>query len=327
MIDSLNEINRLLVAIINLSHGSKGALEKSVIRFCKDIVIEGRFPDHRSTINFSIEIGIVVRSGNRLQLTELGKDLLKLNQKFEYELNEQQKDFLAKRCFLAGKTSSQVTEILKQLVPAYSSGTYRWSPVDNAPLSADPSVVEMMRQTGLLRSIDGTLEVEHRYVALVRDLLKPPGLITTEELVLQLKNQEIIGRIAEDIVLHFEKKRLQDMKCFAEAECIQKISDLNVGAGYDIASFDGQNMDLVHDRFIEVKGATGPYVYFYWTKNEMEQAKVLGSKYWIYFVGEIDKESKTSKAQPILIRDPAKNILQNNEFKIECKQFSVSRKN
>jgi hypothetical protein len=327
VIDNFNEINRILIAVNRLSHGNKGALETSVLRFCKDIVIGGRFPNHKSTINFSIEIGIATRSGNRLQLTKLGRDLLKLNLKFEYELNEQQKDLLTKKCLLAGEASSQVTEILKQFVPAYSSRTYQWSAVDNTPLSADPSTVEIMRQSGLLRRIDGTLEVDHKYVALVRNMLKPPELVTPEELIVHLKNADFIGRIAENIVLYFEKKRLQALNCLAESECIQKISDLNVAAGYDIASFDGQNLDLVHDRFIEVKGSTGTHLNFYWSKNEIEQAKMLGSKYWIYFVGKIDEQSRTSNAEPILIRDPAKSILQNSRFKVECQQFYVTGKN
>lgn len=327
MIDSLNEINRLIIAVDKLSHGSKGALETSVIRFCRNIVIEGRFPDHRSTIDFSIESGISARFGDRLQLTKLGKGLLKSNPKFEYELTEQQKELLTKECLLSGKASSQVIEILRQFVPAYASRTYQWSATDNRPLSADPSILEIMRQSGLLRGTDGTLEVDHAYVALVRDMLKPPEIVTPDELFQRLKNADVVGKIAEDIVLGFEKKRLQELNCLAESECIQKISDLNVAAGYDIASFDGQNLELTHDRFVEVKGSTGTQVNFYWSKNEIEQAEILGSRYWIYFVGEVDEKSRTSNCEPILINDPAKNISQKSGFDMECQQFYIKRKN
>jgi hypothetical protein len=325
VIDSLNEINRVLIALDKLSHGSKGALETHVLRFCREIVIEGRFPDHKSTIDFSIEMGIITRSGNRLQLTKLGRELLKLNPQLEYELNENQKKLLTEKCLLIGKASSHLAVILRQFIPAYSSGTYQWSSTDNAPLTGDLEIVEIMRQSGLLKSSEGMFEVDRRYVASVRDILKPAGFVTPDELIMHLKNADVVGRIAEDIVLYLEKQRLQESGCVAESECIQKISDLNVAAGYDIASFNGKNLDMVHDRFIEVKGSTGGEVCFYWTKNEIEQARILGSKYWIYFVGGIDLKNKSSDVQPFLIQDPAKNVLLNNELKVECAQFYVRR--
>lgn len=280
MIDSLNEINRLLLGVdsLSLNQKGKGALESSVITFCQNKVIEGRFPDHKATINFSMALNIVEKYDNRLQLTNLGKELLKLNPKFGYELNDEQKEFLTTRCLLKGKASSMITEVLKQFTPAYPSKTYQWSPVDNKPLTGDPTIIKMMRQSGLLKENNRMLEVDRRYVRAVRDMIKPAGLITPQELIQGLKTASEVGTIAEDIVLNFEKERLQKLNCLVESECIQKISELNVGAGYDIASFDGQNLTLVPDRFIEVKGSTGVNVSFYWSKNEIEQAKRLGTK-------------------------------------------------
>lgn len=326
MIDNLNEINRILVAIDKLNRGEKGALESSVDRFCRGMVIEGRFPDHQATIRFSIESGIITKSGNRLLTTLHGKKLLELNPQLKYDLNEGQKEFFVKNCLLDGKLAPHIEAVLRQFSPAYSKGTYQWYATDNAPMSGDQSIIEVMRQSGLINETNGRLVVNQKYVLLVRNLWKPPAIFTTDELAIKLREAEVIGAIAEDLALDFERKRLQDMGCSLESECIQKISELNVAAGYDIMSFDGPNTILAHDRFIEVKGSTGNKISFFWSKNEVDQAISLGERYWIYFIGGIDKENKTSSTEPILIQDPVKNVLQNSDFQIESEQYLIKKK-
>jgi hypothetical protein len=111
-----------------------------------------------------------------------------------------------------------------------------------------------------------------------------------------------------------------------EAECIQKISDLDASAGYDIASFDGQSATLVPNRFIEVKGSRGNEISFYWTRNEVRQAEIMRSKYWLYFVPGIDLVQKTTSFKPILIQDPFETILHNSDFEVDCMDFFVRKR-
>ena len=66
--------------------------------------------------------------------------------------------------------------------------------------------------------------------------IKQPSM-TLEELQAILKLQAEAGRNAEEFVLHFEKKRLQQLGLVREGSCVECISDRLVNAGYDIVSF------------------------------------------------------------------------------------------
>jgi hypothetical protein len=324
VIHNLNEVNRLLIAVKKLCDENQSAYEGSVIDFCRNMVIEGQFPNHKETIEFAISIGIVGRvRKNRLKLTHLGKELAALNPTLGYELSEQQKEFITKNCFLEGSFSPGVGSILKQFTPAYSSGTYQWSPIDNTPLNVEQETVDLLRQTGLIKDRNGVLEVDYKYVPKVREIIKPKNIVTPEQLIEALRRANEIGAIAEKIAFDFEKQRLEKLGCLVEAQCIQKISELNIAAGYDIASFNDQTPNLVPNRFIEVKGSTDENMSFYLSSNEIKKAMALSLAYWIYFVPSIDRQKVTSKSEPILIQNPAKNILQNGKFEAECAQFYI----
>lgn len=325
MIDSLNELNRLLIAIDELSHSDSGALKSSVITLCQNQVIEGKFPNHNDTILFSEENGIVYERNERLVVTDLGKEILKLNAERKYELNNLQKDLLVRKLFLEGSMKLSVLNILMKFSPAYASRTFEWSSVDNSPLEGQLELLELLKQAGLIIGSNLKLSVDSRYVDFVRELRKGTDVTSPEELFKRLKNAEICGAIAETIVFDLERQRLNELNCLTEAECIQKISDLNVSAGYDIASFDGPSYTLMPDRLIEVKGSTDTRIQFYWSKNEIMQAKKLGQKYWIYFVGGIDIEKKSSSQEPIMIQDPIKSILTNKAFEIDCMEYFVKK--
>ncbi len=124
LIDSLNEINRLLIAIEELSHSGNGALKRSAITLCQNQVIEGKFPNHLETIFFCASNGIISEIGDRLLITAFGEKLLKLNPERKYELNDQQKDILVRELFLGGSMKAAVRGILTKFNPAYASRTF-----------------------------------------------------------------------------------------------------------------------------------------------------------------------------------------------------------
>ncbi len=114
--------------------------------------------------------------------------------------------------------------------------------------------------------------------------------------------------------------------CTEESKFVKKISDLNVSAGYDILSFDAKSLDLKYDRFIEAKGSSNNLISFEWSNNEMRKAKNLGQKYWIYFLGGVDIEKKSSMEQPILFQDPIKKIIGNPDFDLEYSKLIIRYK-
>ena len=102
---------------------------------------------------------------------------------------------------------------------------------------------------------------------------------TLKELEKDLVAKKERGAEAEKYVLLLEKNRLKNHPNFSE---IRQISDDNVGAGYDIESF--QSMDSVKlDKFIEVKSYKETKI-FYWSVNEIKVARNLADKYTIVVV-------------------------------------------
>lgn len=103
--------------------------------------------------------------------------------------------------------------------------------------------------------------------------------MTPAQLEAALAAQAEHGLEAELWVLAHERRRLAAHPLFDQ---IRRVSDENVAAGYDIASFSGATV-LHHDLHIEVKSFAGEKRFF-WTRNEIDVAAALGEAYALYLV-------------------------------------------
>lgn len=125
--------------------------------------------------------------------------------------------------------------------------------------------------------------------------------IGIEEFEKSQAQKQIYGEEAEDFILQYEKGR---MLKHAKQKMIEKISTYDVSAGYDIISFDSI-ASLSIDRFIEVKSYSGKPA-FYWSRNEMDQARIKKDKYYLYLVNR-DEMNKEGYA-PLMIQDPYETV-------------------
>ena len=97
------------------------------------------------------------------------------------------------------------------------------------------------------------------------------GFSLEKFLVLQeLKFQ--YGVQAEEFVLEFENIRLEKHPLRSQ---IRRISNFDIGAGYDIVSFEGLDSKSL-DRFIEVK-SYNKIPEFFWSKNEVRTSEIKGT--------------------------------------------------
>jgi len=124
---------------------------------------------------------------------------------------------------------------------------------------------------------------------------------TIEQLKASLAIKEKYGEEAEVWVVNFERKRLSG---HALIEQIQRISEINVSAGFDIYSFSSTSV-LSYDRFIEVKSHGGD-MHFFWTQNEIETARELRDRYFLYLVDRT-RLSEPDYA-PVMISAPHEKI-------------------
>lgn len=138
--------------------------------------------------------------------------------------------------------------------------------------------------------------------------------LTLEQLKKQLEDNEAAGEKAELFVLQFEKERLGYPLC----EKVRRISEIDVTAGYDIVSFDS-NKSQEPDRFIEVKAVSDTG--FYWSRNEINIAKLKGDKYYLYLI-EFNRVNQPDYS-PQIIQNPAKNVLDGEEWLFEAQSYLV----
>jgi len=132
----------------------------------------------------------------------------------------------------------------------------------------------------------------------------------------QLEQNIEVGEQAEQYVLDYERKRVN---CDSLASRVRVISDIDVSAGYDIVSFNSNNSDE-YDRFIEVKAVSAD-LRFFWSRNELETARLKGGRYYLYLI-ELPKTS-SSNYHPIMICNPASALLESNEWLLEAQTYVV----
>ena len=107
------------------------------------------------------------------------------------------------------------------------------------------------------------------------------------------------------------------------AMAIQRISTVDVAAGYDILSFNGKRSSYEHDRSDRGKGHKGQRrCTFFWSEGEIEAAKRFGNTYWIYFWRNVGNKGRETLE---MINDPYDRFWRQSDikprpvaFRVEC---------
>lgn len=139
---------------------------------------------------------------------------------------------------------------------------------------------------------------------------------TLEQLMQRQEEQSKRGLEAEEFVLKYEQDRLPD-----RADKVKRISDFDVSAGYDIASFDNFG-SVVYDRFIEVKCYLGS-PHFYWSENETDVAKIKGEKYVLCLVDY--KKIHESGYKPEFICNPYETIFTDDSWLVNTASYKIQK--
>jgi len=314
MIDRVAELNRVLLAVSSLLSQDGKARHDSVIQQCESTIIEGRMPKHELSVQFAGRIGLLRKEGYVLSITPEGRSFLELNPGSQYDLSPDQKRFILRTCYLHGPLRNDIFNLLHGFSLAYNKDTFRWSEVDGSPLAGESWMIDQLCQLGLLARGDGWLEVTPEYVNTVASFREEGRGWSEEKFRERLQEKLEVGNIAEELVKTFEVERLKKSGHVVESLSVRRISKLRVNAGYDIESFDGKCPNLNYDRFIEVKGAKGADLHFFWSDNEIRIAKILKEKYWIYFQGGVDLKNGVAKNAPLLFQNPIKTIMEDTNI-------------
>jgi hypothetical protein len=135
-----------------------------------------------------------------------------------------------------------------------------------------------------------------------------------EEYKKQIQQQQIYGEEAEKFVVEFENKRLNNNKL------VDWVAEYIVNEGYDVASYDSE-IDMVYNRFIEVKSYEGETPYFFWSRNEYNVAKLKKDSYWLYLINR--KELGNPFYVPIMVQNPYLNVIKSDLWKKEIDKYKI----
>jgi len=303
----LNEFNRVLIAVQQLSCDSGSCQIRPVLNTCSSLTFGGHAVDHYRTIQLCRDAWLVSLTKGQITITEFGKKFLQCNPENLYEITDSQKSLLADEAIFHGPWHTSIKKLLLVFCPNYDKITYELDLYDNAVPRKYNSVIQMLIAIGVLIKQGNLLWVEPKYVSLAKWLRAEDFGLSADELEQALSGNLKLSQQAEDAVVEYEKSRLIHLGRQLEATRVRKISLLNVKAGYDIESFDGDKSFFDFDRFIEVKASAQPGLRFFWTENEKRVAQKKKDSYWIYFVGNMtDGTGKNIK--PIMIQNPAAHL-------------------
>jgi hypothetical protein len=323
MITSLNEINRVLLALRRLGKRRKRIPRGILVEFLNGAVILAQNPEFDPVLDFTHRLGIILVRQNYVSITSLGMELLTENIGDLYELQPKQRILLFRRCYLDGPLRTQMKALLARMSPDPASGNMTWSSLDSEPFGEIDWLSRHLVQLGVLSANEHLLVVTDHFKETISQFLDEGGDFTEEQMEKSLREKRLLGELAETFVVEFEKTRLAGVGHKLESGCVQRISKHRVNAGYDVKSFDGLSKNLNHDRFIEVKGSGKKTVYFFWTQNEIQKATSLGEKYWIYFVGEIDRKNLFVQREPVMIQNPLACLKSDPRFQIRPNNMLV----
>lgn len=144
--------------------------------------------------------------------------------------------------------------------------------------------------------------------------------VSIEQLRKSHEQKDEAGKQGELFVLQYEQNRLKEHPHFNK---IERIAETFTNAGYDIQSFNDLD-SFIHDRFIEVKSYRDE-IAFYWSKNEVEKAKQLKTKYFLYLVDRslINEDDYVPK----IFQNPYMKIFENNTWKKETENWKITLDN
>jgi CRISPR/Cas system-associated exonuclease Cas4 (RecB family) len=170
-----------------------------------------------------------------------------------------------------------------------------------------------------IESEPGLFNVSGNYEQLFEERIRnSKASLSLEQLMEIHKKQELQGRLAEEFVVEYERRRL--LWCH-NADKVKQISDFDVTAGYDILSCNDA-YSTSYDRFIEVKSFSSTQA-FYWSSNEIKTAREKKDAYYLYLV---DIEQFQQKGyEPIIVQNPAERIFNSEDWVVETDTVRVRK--
>ena len=305
-------------------------ISSEVKRECELKKIESglQFLIYEENEDFCCESEIIIKKEDRLVITEIGEAILQ-NKESREKINQ----IIVENCLLKSEFSDRIMPGLALFHNDKENGI--WYEIEEVTKLFDSTeFLPLLYDVGLLEKDGKKIKLNSKFSQneTITEYRETKGKISQKKLEDGLEIKKKIGMIAEKIVVDYERKRLEKEGFTEEANHVEQISQDWANKGYDVDSFDGKSDDLIPDRFIEVKGTTGKNFSIFWSQNEIEKARELGVKYFIYFISEINLEDESAPNDPEMIQNPFYRIdpfgsdPDNKEFNKKPESIHVTKK-
>jgi hypothetical protein len=250
----------------------------SSLRLPKRPLVESRYSEHwrhfEHTLSFLKSIGWVTESGGQLLLTD------RVNSSpFAYKKS--------------GDISRSIVEAILQSDSSYRSALCRYldqfrvngTAIVHSPTSErrlkESSVRNFLSAVGMIsyRRRQDDYIVQEEIVDLWIWARGFSGPKTKSKLRARIEERERIGTSAEDVAVEYERARLgKDWANHVH----------HIARDYPLASYDIKSVTLSNDRavarFIEVKAVSPQSFRFFWSREEVEAARLLHNAYFLYLI-------------------------------------------
>ena len=307
-----------LLDIIRLYGGHKPAPREYVRKtFHEKPVMQAMLPNYADTELFCKRINLITSKDGGLALTDFGEKTLEYYEGKKPELHEH----IIKNVLLGSEVGGEIQNILSKFHLGDDYALW-YQKHEIQSLFTMQDMLPILYEVGLLEKRGSRVEINPKYVQLV---MREGHGITQKQLEAHLRNQKVIGAIAEEIVLAFEQDRLAREGYVQESKKIEQVSDRFANAGYDIASFSKDQDGKMGKIYIEVKGSSGTEFDIYVSANELSKAKEHGDRYMIYFVPGIDVKTHRSSGEIAIIKNPSKAVFDNPEYAVETEAYHITK--
>jgi len=318
------QINKILFLIKKFSTDQRRALKTIVLENLSRVALQGEDFNYENEIQICKKLDFITENTDTFALTRSGIAFLDLATKKDNQIildsNEKQKKFITKQIMDVSGFREDIQNISATLKIDFSKTDPSWFLPHKLSFKWPKDLVELLFDSNFFQREDNKIQVTSHnslYISKIKN-----SAVTEETLFEKLERQHETGSHAEELTIKHEKERLEKDGFFELALEIKKISKVDIYAGYDILSFNGNNSTLKHDRMIEVKGTSGSRPYFYWSDNEIKIAEKLKDQYWIYLW--INVKSNESGTLYQIIQNPFKRLWEEGKNKPEPVNYLVN---
>lgn len=309
----LGEINLLLDALSN-GRRTKRVLHRMIAEMAGR---SDRLPDPEFLMMFGEELAIAHQRMNEVELAGFGKSLLDVSTWPPHDrLNAAQLELLSPELIGHPELMQPIISAVRLMTRMRdSSRVYRLNSMLLTP--AQRVGFQVLQATHFARVESESIRIPKERFAVLNTYLGGLFSQSEEELWESLRETRLRAQKAEEYVVLYERRRLSDANRNDLAELVERVSQYDAHASFDVRSFDCNGTT----RYVEVKSSTSRRVQFYWTVAERDFAEEKGPAYWIYFVPR-SQELPSLRYPLVLMQDP--HALLGETLREECDAYKVT---